>query len=220
MVREDLTPSRILTREAFENAIVVNSAIGGSTNCPPHIIAIARHIGVPLDVKDWETVGHEIPLLVNVQPAGEFLGEGYHRAGGVPAVFGELIRAGKDPHRRPDGHRQDDRRELRGRAHRSIPNVIRPYDKPAEGERRLPGGLRQSVRLRAGEDLRHQRGFPPPLPLHARHRRIASSRASSSSTARRITAPASTIRRCRSTNPACWWCAAPARSAIPARPKW
>jgi xylonate dehydratase len=95
MVHEDLTPERILTRKAFENAIVVNSAIGGSTNCPPHITAIARHIGVPLDVKDWETVGHDIPLLVNVQPAGEFLGEGYHRAGGVPAVFGELIRGGK-----------------------------------------------------------------------------------------------------------------------------
>ena len=74
MVREDITPSRILTREAFENAIVVNSAIGGSTNCPPHINAIARHIGVPLDLKEWETIGHEIPLLVNVQPAGEFLG--------------------------------------------------------------------------------------------------------------------------------------------------
>ena len=77
MVREDLTPSRIMTREAFENAIVVNSAIGGSTNCPPHLVAIARHIGVPLETKDWETVGHDIPLLANIQPAGEFLGEGY-----------------------------------------------------------------------------------------------------------------------------------------------
>src|SRR5436190_1070291 len=95
MVREDLTPSRILTREAFENAIVVNSAIGGSTNCPPNVNAIARHMGVPLAVKDWETIGHEIPLLVNLQPAGHFLGEGYHRAGGVPAVFGELIHGGK-----------------------------------------------------------------------------------------------------------------------------
>src|SRR5438128_2487193 len=100
MVREDLTPSRILTREAFENSIVVNSAIGGSTNCPPHIIAIARHIGVPLDIKEWETIGHQIPLLVNVQPAGEFLGEAYHRAGGVPAVLGELIR-GKKIHAEP-----------------------------------------------------------------------------------------------------------------------
>ena len=95
MVHEDLTPSRILTREAFENAIVVNTAIGGSTNCPPHIVAIARHTGVPVDVKDWQTIGYDIPLLANVQPAGEYLGEGFHRAGGVPAIMGELIGAGK-----------------------------------------------------------------------------------------------------------------------------
>ncbi|MES1256874.1 MAG: dihydroxy-acid dehydratase, partial [Acidobacteriota bacterium] len=95
MVNEDLTPSRVMTRAAFENAIVVNSAIGGSTNCAPHIIAIARHIGVPLELQDFETVGHDIPLLANVQPAGAHLGEGFHRAGGVPAVIGELLRAGK-----------------------------------------------------------------------------------------------------------------------------
>ena len=95
MVREDLTPSRILTREAFENAIVANSAIGGSTNAPIHVNAIARHIGVPLDIDDWQRVGHRVHLLVNMQPAGEHLGEGYFRAGGVPAVMGELLRAGK-----------------------------------------------------------------------------------------------------------------------------
>mgnify|MGYP001458409581 FL=1 len=95
MVREDLTPDKILTRKAFENAIVVNSAIGGSTNCPPHLIAIARHVGVPLTVQDWETVGHDIPLLANIQPAGQYLGEGFHRAGGVPAIIGELMQAGK-----------------------------------------------------------------------------------------------------------------------------
>jgi dihydroxy-acid dehydratase len=95
MVSEDLTPSKVLTREAFENAIVVNSAIGGSTNCPPHIIAIARHVGVDLDIRDWERVGHQIHLLANVQPAGEFLGEAYHRAGGVGAIFGELMQAAK-----------------------------------------------------------------------------------------------------------------------------
>jgi dihydroxy-acid dehydratase len=95
MVGEDLTPSRILTRAAFENAIVVNSAIGGSTNCPPHITAIARHAGVGLSIHDWEEIGHEVHLLVNVAPAGVFLGEAYHRAGGVPAVIGELMRAGK-----------------------------------------------------------------------------------------------------------------------------
>src|SRR6202167_3633293 len=95
MVREDLTTSKVLTREAFENAIVVNSAMGGSTNCPPHIIAIARHAGVELDIRDWERVGHQIHLLANVQPAGEFLAEAYHRAGGVGALFGELMQAGK-----------------------------------------------------------------------------------------------------------------------------
>ncbi|MFG1345316.1 IlvD/Edd family dehydratase [Xanthobacter autotrophicus DSM 431] len=95
MVWEDLKPSDILTREAFENAIRVNSAIGGSTNAPIHLNAIARHVGVPLSVDDWQSVGHKIPLLVNVQPAGEYLGEEFHRAGGVPAVVAELIEQGK-----------------------------------------------------------------------------------------------------------------------------
>ncbi|SDR60666.1 dihydroxy-acid dehydratase [Rhizobiales bacterium GAS191] len=94
MVREDLRPSDILTREAFENTIVVNSAIGGSTNAPIHINAIARHIGVKLEVEDWEKIGHKVPLLVNMQPAGFYLGEEYHRAGGVPAVVAELMRHG------------------------------------------------------------------------------------------------------------------------------
>lgn len=93
MVYEDLKPSDILTREAFENAIVVNSAIGGSTNAPPHLQAIARHAGVELDVSDWQTVGYDVPLLVNMQPAGEYLGEAFFRAGGVPAVMGELSSA-------------------------------------------------------------------------------------------------------------------------------
>jgi xylonate dehydratase len=95
MVWEDLRPSRIMTREAFENVIVVNSAIGGSTNAPIHFNAIARHVGVELDNDDWETVGYAIPLLVNLQPAGKYLGEEYHRAGGVPAVVNELMQAGK-----------------------------------------------------------------------------------------------------------------------------
>src|SRR5271165_6586100 len=92
MVWEDLKPSDILTRDAFENAIVVNSAIGGSTNAPIHINAIARHIGVKLGIEDWERVGHQIPLLVNMQPAGKYLGEEFHRAGGVPAVIHELMK--------------------------------------------------------------------------------------------------------------------------------
>jgi dihydroxy-acid dehydratase len=92
MVREDLRPSAIMTRAAFLNAIVVNSAIGGSTNAPIHIAAIARHMGVPLALKEWQTHGHHVPLLVNLQPAGEFLGEDFHRAGGVPAVVNELMK--------------------------------------------------------------------------------------------------------------------------------
>lgn len=95
MVKEDLTPSKVLTREAFENAIVANSAIGGSTNCAPHLVAIARHMGVEVEVQDFEDIGADIPLLANVQPAGEHLGEGFHRAGGVPAIMGELLGAGK-----------------------------------------------------------------------------------------------------------------------------
>jgi len=94
MVEEDLKPSDILTRAAFENAIKVNTAIGGSTNAPPHLQALARHAGVALHVTDWETVGHALPLLVNMQPAGEYLGESFFRAGGVPAVMGELLAEG------------------------------------------------------------------------------------------------------------------------------
>ncbi len=98
MVREDIRPSDIMTREAFENAIVVNSAIGGSTNAPIHLNAIAAHLGVPLDNDDWQKHGYAVPLLVNLMPAGEYLGEDYHHAGGVPAVVGELMRAGLLPH--------------------------------------------------------------------------------------------------------------------------
>jgi dihydroxy-acid dehydratase len=95
MVWEDLRPSKVLTRAAFENAIVVNSAIGGSTNAPIQLNAIARHAGVKLDNDDWERIGYDVPLLVNLQPAGEYLGEEYYRAGGVPAVIAELIAMGR-----------------------------------------------------------------------------------------------------------------------------
>jgi len=94
MVAEDLKPSDILTREAFLNAIVVNSAIGGSTNAPIHLAAIARHIGVDLKIDDWQTHGHKVPLMVNLQPAGEYLGEDFYHAGGVPAVVSELLKQG------------------------------------------------------------------------------------------------------------------------------
>ncbi|MCL4151191.1 UNVERIFIED_CONTAM: hypothetical protein GTU68_002650, partial [Idotea baltica] len=92
MVWDDVKPSDIMTRQAFENAIAVNSAIGGSTNAPIHLNAIARHLGVDLNNDDWQDIGHKLPLLVNLQPAGEYLGEDFHRAGGVPAVIGELMR--------------------------------------------------------------------------------------------------------------------------------
>jgi dihydroxy-acid dehydratase len=94
MAHEELRPSKIMTREAFINAIVVNTAIGGSTNAPPHLQAIARHVGVELNVQDWQDHGFDKPLLVNMQPAGEYLGEGFFLAGGVPAVMGELDKAG------------------------------------------------------------------------------------------------------------------------------
>ena len=95
MVGEDLRPSKILSRQAFENAIVVNTALGGSTNCPIHLTAIARHVGVELCLQDWQDIGYDVPLLVNCQPAGTFLGESFHRAGGVPAVMKELTQEGK-----------------------------------------------------------------------------------------------------------------------------
>lgn len=98
MVWEDMRPSDIMTREAFENAIVINSAIGGSTNAPIHLNGIARHLGVSLDNDDWQKIGHDVPLLVNLQPAGEYLGEDYQHAGGVPAVVGELMAANMLPH--------------------------------------------------------------------------------------------------------------------------
>ena len=98
MVSEDLKPADIMTREAFENAIVVNSAIGGSTNAPIHLNGIAKHLGIELDNDDWQKIGLNIPLLVNLQPAGEYLGEDYHRAGGVPAVVNQLLSKNLLPH--------------------------------------------------------------------------------------------------------------------------
>lgn len=95
LVMQDVRPSQIMTREAFENAIAVASALGASSNCPPHLIAIARHMGVELSLDDWQRIGEDVPLLVNCMPAGKYLGEGFHRAGGVPAVMHELQKAGR-----------------------------------------------------------------------------------------------------------------------------
>ncbi|MFE0754390.1 IlvD/Edd family dehydratase [Inquilinus sp. NPDC058860] len=134
MVEQDIKPSDIMTREAFENAIVINSAIGGSTNAPIHLNAIAAHLGVPLDNDDWEKVGHDIPLLVNLQPAGEYLGEDYHQAGGVPAVVAELLKAGLLPH--PEAVTVNGR--AIGDNCRDVenlnPEVIRPTDRPLKAK--------------------------------------------------------------------------------------
>jgi len=133
MVHEDLKPSDILTRDNFHNAIVVNSAIGGSTNAPIHINAIARHIGVELDIDDWQKEGHEVPLLVNLQPAGEYLGEDYYHAGGVPAVVNELMKHGLIAENAPTVNGKS-----MGDNCRNTPiedeKVIRPYDNPLKQE--------------------------------------------------------------------------------------
>ena len=129
MVWEDLKPSDFLTREAFENCIVVNSAIGGSTNAPIHINALARHIGVDLSIEDWQKVGHDVPLLVNMQPAGFYLGEEYHRAGGVPSVVRELMK-----HKRIHEGALTVNGKTMGENCKAAPtpdsDVIRTYDKP------------------------------------------------------------------------------------------
>jgi len=129
MVWEDLKPSDFLTRKAFENCIVVNSAIGGSTNAPIHINALARHIGVDLSIEDWQTIGHDVPLLVNMQPAGYYLGEEYHRAGGVPSVVRELMK-----HKRIHEDALTVNGKTMGENCKTAPapdsDVIRTYDKP------------------------------------------------------------------------------------------
>ncbi|MFN3661796.1 IlvD/Edd family dehydratase [Yoonia sp.] len=129
MVHEDLKPSDILTRENFLNAIVVNSAIGGSTNAPVHINAIARHTGIDLQIEDWQTHGHHVPLLVNLQPAGEYLGEDYHRAGGVPAVVNELMKKGLIYEDAPTANGQTIGENCRATPTLD-PDVIRPFETP------------------------------------------------------------------------------------------
>src|ERR1035437_7353981 len=143
LVREDLKPTDILTRKAFENAIVACSAIGGSTNAPIHINAIARHVGVKLSIEDWEKVGYDVPLLVDMQPAGKYLCEKYSRAGALPAVMRELLKAGRI---------HDEAKTINGkmipenvrRAKVQNSDVIRPYAKPMKkqaGFKVLKGNL-------------------------------------------------------------------------------
>ena len=147
IVREDLKPSDILTRAAFENAIVACSAIGGSTNAPIHVNAIARHAGVELTIEDWQKVGYDVPLLVNVQPAGEYLGEDYYRAGGLPAVMRELHGAGR-LHGNALTINGKTVAENVGRAKLHNAEVIRPYDRPLKataGFKVLRGNLFDSA---------------------------------------------------------------------------
>jgi len=129
MVHENLKPSDIMTRAAFLNAIVLNTAIGGSTNAPIHLAAIARHVGVELSLDDWSAVGRDVPLLVNMQPAGAYLGEDYHHAGGVPAVIGELITAGLIDESCMTANGQTIGENCRGRRS-ELPDVIRPIGDP------------------------------------------------------------------------------------------
>jgi dihydroxy-acid dehydratase len=147
IVEQNLRPSDILTRKAFENAIVTNSAIGGSTNAPIHINAIARHVGVKLSIEDWEKFGYDVPLLVNMQPAGKYLGEEYYRAGGLPAVMHELLKAGRI---------HADALTINGRtmgenvrnARSKDPDIIKPYNEPMKkhaGFKVLKGNLFDSA---------------------------------------------------------------------------
>jgi len=171
IVREDLKPSDILTRAAFENAIVACSAIGGSTNAPIHINAIARHIGVELAIEDWEKIGYDVPLVVNMQPAGDYLSEDYFRAGGLPAVMHELLRAGR---------LHGDARTINGKtiaenaggAKTWNAEVIWPYHKPMKakaGFKVLRGNLFDSAIMKTSviSDEFRQRYLSNPKDLNA-----------------------------------------------------
>ena len=148
MVDADMRPSDIMTREAFENAVVINSAIGGSTNAPIHLNGIARHLDVALDNDDWQTLGHAVPLLVNLQPAGKYLGEDYHHAGGVPAVIGELLEAGLLPHPNAMTANGKTMTENCGGVRSANADVIMPVSKPmvdSAGFLNLSGNLFDSA---------------------------------------------------------------------------
>jgi len=147
IVEQDLKPSDILTRKAFENAIVANSAIGGSTNAPIHINAIARHVGVKLSIDDWEKIGYDVPLLVNMQPAGEYLGEEYYRAGGLPAVMHELLKARRIHADALTINGKTMGENVRG-AQSTNPDVIKPFRSPMKkkaGFKVLRGNLFDSA---------------------------------------------------------------------------
>jgi dihydroxy-acid dehydratase len=159
MVREDLKPSDILTRKAFENAIVACSAIGGSTNAPIHLNALARHIGVRLEIEDWQKIGLDVPLLVNMEPAGEYLGEEYYRAGGLPAVLKELLKAGHIHGDAPTVNGRTIEQNVR-RAKAPDSKAIFPYSNPLKqqaGFKVLSGNLFDSAIMKISvisEDFR------------------------------------------------------------------
>jgi dihydroxy-acid dehydratase len=161
IVQEDLKPSDILTREAFENAIVACSAIGGSTNAPIHINAIARHVGIEVTIDDWERLGFDVPLIVDMQPAGKYLGEDYYRAGGLPAVLHELIQAGRIHAGAPTINGRTIGENI-GDAKASDADVIRPYRQPLKhkaGFRVLRGNLFDSAIMKMGvisDDFRNR----------------------------------------------------------------
>ncbi len=217
MVRENLRPSEILTRAAFENCIAVCSAIGGSTNAPVHINAIARHIGVKLDNDDWEKIGYELTLLVNLQPAGEYLGEEYYRAGGLPAVVAERVKQGKIKDAiTVNGKTLAQNCEGRFSSDRK---VIWPYDKPMKkkaGFLNLKGNLFDSAIIKTSVITpefrqRYLENRPTRWPSRARPL---------SSTAPRTTTRASMTRRPRPRRTACSSFAVSVRWATPARPRW
>ena len=219
IVHEDLKPSDILTRKAFENAIVANSAIGGSTNAPIHINAIARHVGVALTIEDWETHGYDVPLLVDMQPAGKYLGEDYFRAGGLPAVMHELLAAKRIHGDALHHQRQDDcaeRQARQGAGCRRDP----PLRDAAQDAGRLQGAARQPVRFRHHEDERDLAGVPRALSVEPER-------------PERVRGPRRRVRRAGGLSPPdrrsraedrratpCCSSAASGRSAIRARPRW
>ncbi|MEN3303314.1 dihydroxy-acid dehydratase, partial [Pseudonocardia sp.] len=173
MVREDVKPSDILTRQAFENAIVTCSAIGGSTNAPIHLVALAKHIGVKLDMDEWETIGLDVPLLVNMEPAGDYLGEEYYRAGGLPTVLKELLKAGRIHGDAPTVNGKTIGQNVK-RAKAPDGDVIRPYDKPLKpqaGFKVLKGNLFDSAIMKLSvisEDFRARYLSSPPNVLEGR----------------------------------------------------
>ena len=199
MAYEDLRPSKILTRESFLNAIVATTAIGGSTNAQPHIMAMARHAGVEIEPADWEH-GHDVPLLVNMQPAGKYLGERFHRAGGVPAVVNELCRPARSTAEALTVTGRTLAESVAGRESEDR-EMIAAYDEPLQERAGFQGPLGQPLRLRDHQDERDLRRVPRALPGATK----ASSRAArSSSTAPTTTTSASTTPTWTSTSALSW----------------